>query len=143
METEMVNHPKHYNQYPIECIEFKRYLSSNLGDALKYIWRAGAKPGVESKQDLEKAKWYLLDELNTGRKFPMRHFINKDKMVEVILTEFSKRGSKYANAVAYIFAASFNNSMFHGKKIQSFSFCITKALDCLQAIIDPANTNPL
>ena len=60
--TDAVNNPKHYNAHPsgIECIELTRHMSFNRGNALKYIWRAGLK---ENKtQDIEKAKWYLLDE---------------------------------------------------------------------------------
>ena len=62
--TDAVNNPKHYNAHPsgIECIELTRHMSFNRGNALKYIWRAGLK---ENKtQDVEKAKWYLLDEFN-------------------------------------------------------------------------------
>ena len=44
----------------ISYIEICRHMSFNRGNALKYIWRAGLK---ENKtQDIEKAKWYLLDE---------------------------------------------------------------------------------
>ena len=62
--TDAVNNPKHYNAHPsgIECIELTRHMSFNRGNALKYIWRAGLK---ENKtQDIEKAKWYLMDEFN-------------------------------------------------------------------------------
>ena len=60
--TDAVNNPKHYNAHPsgIECIELTRHMSFNRGNALKYIWRAGLKEN--KSQDIEKAKWYLLDE---------------------------------------------------------------------------------
>jgi len=58
-----VNHPEHYTQGGVECIEaiqasmsregFAGYLR---GNAMKYLWRYTAKGGV---QDLEKARWYL------------------------------------------------------------------------------------
>ena len=57
-----VNHPKHYTNHPsgIECIQITRHMGFNLGNAMKYIWRADMKNGVE---DLEKAVWYLNDEI--------------------------------------------------------------------------------
>lgn len=65
-----VNHPKHYNKHPsgIECIEITRHVNFNRGNAVKYIWRAGDK-GNEI-EDLEKAKWYLEDEIKRLQKKP-------------------------------------------------------------------------
>jgi|TARA_R100000149_G_C5871543_1_gene135503 hypothetical protein len=57
-----VNHPKHYTQNNIECIEaiesatgdgFEAYLQ---GSIIKYLWRYKFKNGSE---DLEKAEFYL------------------------------------------------------------------------------------
>lgn len=58
----MVNRPPHYTQHPsgIECIEVTEHLNFCLGNAMKYLWRADLKGGVE---DLEKAKWYINREL--------------------------------------------------------------------------------
>ena len=61
-----VNHPKHYAGVPamIECIDITRHLPFALGNAVKYIWRAGKKGGPEQEiEDLEKAQWYLDEEL--------------------------------------------------------------------------------
>lgn len=54
-----VHHPRHYNAHPsgVECIDIAELLSFNLGNCLKYCWRAGMK-GNE-KEDLDKALWYL------------------------------------------------------------------------------------
>lgn len=40
-----INHPDHYNQHPtgIECIRIVEHFNFNLGNAIKYIWRAGLK----------------------------------------------------------------------------------------------------
>lgn len=59
-----VNHPKHYTSHPsgIECITITRHMGFNLGNALKYIWRAGLK-SENRVEDLRKAKWYIEDEL--------------------------------------------------------------------------------
>jgi len=67
LPNDPVNHPPHYTNHPsgIECIEITRHMGFNLGNAIKYIWRADLKGN--SIQDLEKAIWYLQDEL-TKRK---------------------------------------------------------------------------
>lgn len=64
--SENVNHPKHYREHPagIECIDVVRHMNFNLGNVIKYIWRAGLKEGNSNIQDLEKARWYLIDEIN-------------------------------------------------------------------------------
>lgn len=71
-----VNHPKWYNQHPsgIECIEVARHYCFAIGNAIKYLWRAGLKveEGLANKQkeieDLEKAKWYINDRINQLQK---------------------------------------------------------------------------
>lgn len=71
---DMINHPKHYNASPakcvcgrrIECIDVTQHMNFNLGNAMKYIWRAEHKNGSE---DLQKAIWYLNCELK--RIFPV------------------------------------------------------------------------
>lgn len=62
-ESNSVNHPSHYNQGGIECIDamvaaygkeaVKHFCMCN---AFKYIWRADHKNG---KEDIDKAIWYL------------------------------------------------------------------------------------
>lgn len=61
-DNDPVNHPKHYTQHPsgIECITITRHMNFNLGNAIKYLWRASLKNGVE---DLQKALWYINDEI--------------------------------------------------------------------------------
>lgn len=63
-----VNHPKHYNNHPsgIETIEVKRQLSSNLGDAFKYVMRRDDKG--TAKKDLNKALFYLRDERHHSKR---------------------------------------------------------------------------
>lgn len=63
-----VNHPKHYTEHPsgIECIQITRHMGFNLGNALKYIWRCDLKH--DAIEDLEKAIWYIKDELAERRK---------------------------------------------------------------------------
>lgn len=58
-----VNHPKHYNNHPsgVECITITRHMGFNIGNAIKYLWRADEKGNA--LQDLEKAAWYIADEI--------------------------------------------------------------------------------
>lgn len=60
--SDPVNHPRHYTEHPsgVECITITRHMNFNLGNAIKYIWRASLKNGIE---DLRKAVWYLNDEI--------------------------------------------------------------------------------
>lgn len=61
---DLVNHPKHYSSHPsgVECIQITRHMNFNLGNAFKYIWRAGLKTD-DAVQDLEKSVWYIQDEI--------------------------------------------------------------------------------
>lgn len=61
--TDPVNHPSHYNSHPsgVECIEITRHMNFNLGNATKYLWRAGLKG--DAIEDLKKAVFYLNDEI--------------------------------------------------------------------------------
>lgn len=62
VEKETVNHPSHYNQIAgIECIDVARHFSFNLGNVIKYVWRAYHKNATI--EDLQKAVWYLQDEI--------------------------------------------------------------------------------
>lgn len=60
-EYEFVDHPKHYNEHPsgIECIDVIEHMTLNVGSAVKYLWRAGLKPGEADLRDLDKAIWYI------------------------------------------------------------------------------------
>lgn len=62
-ENDPVNHPAHYTSHPsgVECIEVTRWMNFNMGNAIKYIWRAGNKGNA--LEDLKKARWYLDDEI--------------------------------------------------------------------------------
>lgn len=63
-ENDPVNHPSHYTSDPsgIECIQITRHRNFNIGNAIKYLWRAGLKSGAPTEQELDKAIWYIKDE---------------------------------------------------------------------------------
>lgn len=56
-----VNHPSHYTDGKIEVIDFieDKKLGFHLGNAVKYISRAGKKDPAKTVEDLEKAIWYI------------------------------------------------------------------------------------
>lgn len=70
-----VNHPSHYTTKNIqcgqcgkyiECIDVTRHQNFNLGNAMKYIWRADFK--AKPIEDLKKAAWYINDEIKRREK---------------------------------------------------------------------------
>ena len=65
MDHDPVNHPRHYTAHPsgVECIDITRHMNFNLGNAIKYLWRSGLKDDAPTVQDLEKAVWYIQDEI--------------------------------------------------------------------------------
>lgn len=63
-KKETVNHPEHYNKHPsgVECITVVEHYGFNIGNAIKYLWRAGFK-SPDPKEDLKKSVWYVQREL--------------------------------------------------------------------------------
>lgn len=63
-----VNKPKHYNDHPsgVECITITEHFCFNLGNVIKYIWRADLKN--DAMEDLKKAAWYLNREIEKRSK---------------------------------------------------------------------------
>ena len=59
-----VNHPSHYTEHAsgVECIQITEHMNFCLGNAVKYIWRAGLK-NDNAIEDLKKARWYVDREL--------------------------------------------------------------------------------
>lgn len=58
-----VNNPAHYTAHPsgVECIEITQHMNYCLGNAVKYLWRAGLKGAAI--EDLKKARWYINQEI--------------------------------------------------------------------------------
>ena len=62
MDDNIAN-PSWYTKHPsgVECIEITKHMNFCLGNAIKYIWRAGLKD--DAIQDLKKAEWYIKCEI--------------------------------------------------------------------------------
>lgn len=67
--SDAVSHPAHYTRHAsgVECIEVTRWLSFNRGNAFKYLFRHRDKGAA--LQDLQKALWYVQDEIVHGDRF--------------------------------------------------------------------------
>ena len=68
-----IHNPEHYTQHPsgIECIQIVEHMGFNLGNAIKYVWRADLKGNAV--EDLKKAVWYINRELER-RTLNIEHF---------------------------------------------------------------------
>lgn len=62
-----INHPSHYTDGKIEVIDYieDKNFNFNLGNAIKYISRAGKKG--DKVEDLQKAIWYLEREISRSK----------------------------------------------------------------------------
>lgn len=69
LPADLVNHPPHYTAGGIETLDFieAKDLNFRLGNAVKYIARAGKKVGGDPVQDLEKAAFYLKREIDARK----------------------------------------------------------------------------
>lgn len=71
MKKDNINHPSNYTSHPsgIECIDIAEHHDFCIGNAIKYLWRAGLKSedGISKKEkqieDLKKAIWYIKREI--------------------------------------------------------------------------------
>ena len=68
--SDQVDHPSHYTEVVpgVECIDVVEHFGFLRGNAIKYLWRAGAKG--EAITDLRKARWYIDREIANLEKGP-------------------------------------------------------------------------
>lgn len=65
MSNEMVENPPHYTRIKetlgVETADVIEALGLDwhLGNAFKYLWRAGHKDPAKTLEDIKKARWYL------------------------------------------------------------------------------------
>ena len=92
--------PDHYKWHPskIECIEITEHFNFNLGNALKYIWRAGRKGSA--CEDLQKASFYLNREIE---RLSQSEELNQTPCLICLpdsLCHFCSTQAKIANSIA-------------------------------------------
>lgn len=68
--ADQVNHPAHYGGDTVETIKVIRAwgLGFSIGNAVKYLSRAGKKNPSKTIEDLKKARWYIDEEIATLEK---------------------------------------------------------------------------
>ena len=68
-DPDLIDHPGHYNSHPsgVECIDIVESMSFNVGNAIKYLWRAGSKDREDAITALRKAQWYVGREIGRLR----------------------------------------------------------------------------
>ena len=108
MNFDEVSKPKHYNSHPsgIEFIRVTEQLSFCLGNFVKYILRSPLKNNT--KQDLEKALWYLQREED---KMQSTAYIVPESALDLLITMAVEDDHVYLNDVLYgvmLFALSDN-----------------------------------
>jgi len=96
MEESRFNHPDYYNKNKsgIECIEIIRYYLTDIGNALKYLWRAGLKKeegltDIEKEiEDINKAIWYINDRINfLGENSLLFEYISDEQEIDLKIEE--------------------------------------------------------
>ncbi len=88
MENDSVNHPKHYTSHPsgVECADITDYLNFNLGNAWKYVWRAGLK--FDALEDLRKVNWYILREIRRRKALAMNGHAGESHVPDALVARF-------------------------------------------------------
>ena len=91
---EYVEQPQHYQGTGMSAIDVIRAFDLNFacGNVIKYMLRAGRKPDEDTIRDLEKALWYLQDELNHQRAAVVSADAN-DRTLAECLTDMGRRES--------------------------------------------------
>lgn len=67
-QPDPIAHPAHYTAHPsgVECIQITEHMNFCIGNAMKYLWRAGLKD--DAVVDLKKAVWYIEREIERRMK---------------------------------------------------------------------------
>lgn len=71
MAEDMINHPSHYTNGPIECYEITKYLDFTTGNMVKYLYRWKLKH--TPKTDLSKALWYANHMNRVNTRYTIEH----------------------------------------------------------------------
>lgn len=93
-KADNVNHPSHYTAYKgVEIIDIAEGMNFNLGNAVKYIARAGLKDKTKEIEDLKKALWYV-------KRQSLRNTFNIVSNVPLELAESLVRQMSYYRGLA-------------------------------------------
>ena len=93
---DVVDHPAHYNTGKIEVIDYieDKKLGYHLGNAVKYISRAGVKNPDKYIEDLKKAAWYINREISVKEGNPMNNSQVAFCKIMDLLTQLNQKDMK-------------------------------------------------
>lgn len=138
MSEEQVNHPKYYNSHPsgVEAIDLCEHTNFNIGDAWKYLFRAGHKKDAPAELDRQKAMWYLRRDAarNRGSNFPI------NSVIDMSLGDWKVFESKIRHvfdsapmtALGLVLAAYLGSMGKAIAGVQPFSYVIDQMIDALE-----------
>lgn len=83
--SDPINHPAHYTTGNIEVIDFieDKGFGYHLGNAIKYISRAGIKDKSKEVEDLKKAVWYIkrhIENISKNKQHEQREFATNGRL---------------------------------------------------------------
>lgn len=103
-DEDVVNHPKHYENCSLECIEMMEIVFGSMAvinfclcNAFKYIWGYKNKSGIV---DLDKAKWYLNKVIEMDKKYVFLNSVyigmceNMIKYCDKVLEEYNGKSNE-------------------------------------------------
>lgn len=124
---DVVEKPRHYNSHPsgLEAIDLCEHMPFNVGNAVKYLWRAGLKG--DDVEDLKKALWYIKRERERIQLFDQEPVIEmgSDAPTHIIYRILSRKiiGADPASVLARIL----------GKDISVWEDVVTQEITLRQA----------
>ena len=133
MSEDNINKPKHYATHPsgVECVQIAEHLGFNIGNAFKYVWRAGLKG--DALEDLRKARWYVeraLKERLRPYGIDDRHSAQTDAMIARVM---DAEGHQLRRALL--------SSLYYAVRVDwSHLYEVTKMLDAWIASIKIVTT---
>lgn len=139
-----INHPSHYTDGTIEVIDYieDKELGYHLGNAIKYISRAGKKDPSKTVEDLKKAVWYInrkIKKLESGVD-PIEQRTIADSQVEAEQRETRELVERAKQALEKIDCGSCDRCVVsrsnNGKNIACYELCQQHpqlALDLMQS----------
>lgn len=130
-KNDIVNHPSHYTDGKIEVIDFidDKKLGFCLGNAVKYISRAGKKDPTKEIEDLEKAIWYIKHHIDNLKE----EGLNKDSTLECPKVKVVTPKSPEVEMVLL------GNSKKIADKIDKFAYVAPKGLRPKTDVYDETN----
>lgn len=145
--------PDYYKNHPsgVECIDITRHYCFSIGNAIKYLWRAGLKTeeGLDNKEkeieDLKKATWYINDRIKQlGGKENI-----KNKKLRLLVTAFCPNKCPMCCNNSWDFSKlpivdrwDYNEIMITGGEPLCFSVKVSNLLYSIRQVLEVEQKHP-